>query len=169
MNDSAARRLGNSALAVMLVLIAAGCHHRAQAGDTLEASGRIVHGIVSVTGTTFEQRIMLETGNGPLRLLASAADSAALVHVQGAEVSVRSTDELNALRVRSFTVTRVGRDSVVDGIVRRDGDRLVIEDSHGRHALGNPPSALWQLVGGRVWIAGPLATGPNSYGIIARP
>lgn len=132
-------------------------------------SGRIVHGIVSVTGTTFEQHLVLETGNGSLRLHPSAADSAALVNVQGAEVSVRGSDEMNALRVQSFTVTRVGRDSVIDGIVRRDGDRLVIENSNGRHTLGNPPSALWQLVGGRVWIAGPLATGPNSFGVIARP
>jgi hypothetical protein len=129
---------------------------------------RVVDGVVTVTGTTFEQQLVLETGSGPLRLHASAADSAALVAAAATEVSVRGSDEGAALRVRNFMVTRVGAAPVVDGVIRRDGDRLVLEASGGRLVMGNPPTAFWQLIGARVWVQGPLDTGPNAYGVIRR-
>jgi hypothetical protein len=37
-----------------------------------------------------------------------------------------------------------------------------------RVRLGNPPAALRDLVGARVWITGPTETGPNPYGVIQR-
>ena len=55
---------------------------------------------------------------------------------------------------------------VIDGIVLRDGTRLALQGSHGRVNLGNPPTALRAMVGARVWVGGPLDTGPNTYGVI---
>jgi hypothetical protein len=150
----------------LLVIVVAACH-RAPPADTTLVVERIVHGVVSATGTSFEQRIMLESGGGNLRLLpSSAADSAALVRLGGVEVSVRGSDEGSSLRVRSFTAQRVSGQPVVDGTLRLEGDRVVLETSSGRLPLGNPPPAFRQMIGARVWIGGPLATGPNTYGVI---
>jgi hypothetical protein len=56
---------------------------------------------------------------------------------------------------------------VIDGVVREDEGKLSIETPEGRVALGNPPARLRNLVGARIWIGGPLATGPNQFGVIA--
>jgi len=162
-------RVRSACAGAAIVLANSGCHHRTASAEPAGSNERVVHGIVSVTGTAFEQRLVLQTGSGPLRLHAAARDSAALVHVQGTDVSVRGTDEPNALRVETFTVIRVGRDSALDGYIRRDGGRLVLETTNGAFELGNPPSGLRQLVGARVWVQGPLATGPNAYGVIIPP
>src|SRR5205085_5005220 len=152
---------------IALATSAPACRHRAASdGELTYVPERIVHGVVSVTGTSFEQHLVLEAGNGPLRLHASPSDSADLSRVQGAEVSVRGVDDTGGLRVRSFTVTRVGNSPAVDGIIRRDGDRLFLEQNGSRLALGNPPAPFKDLVGARVWVQGSLTTGPNQYGVI---
>lgn len=151
--------------ALLSILLTVGACHRARPtpADTTE---RIVHGTVSVQGTGFEQQLVLNAGTGPLRLHASPADSAALVRVAGLELSVHGVDETGGLRVKSFTVVSVNGSPVVDGVLHIDGDRVYIETSNGRRPLGNPPSALRRMDGARVWIQGPLDTGPNQYGII---
>lgn len=128
---------------------------------------RITHGIVSVTGTGFAQHIVLKTGNGPVRLLPSASDSADLVRVAGTEISARGVDEKGgALRLERFTVISVDGKPVVDGVLRENAGHLTITTSKGSLALGNPPDALRTMVGARVWVGGPLDTGPNTYGVI---
>jgi hypothetical protein len=155
------------ARALGLSLIVSIACHRLPPADSTPAVERIVHGVISVTGTSFEQRLMLESGGGNLRLLpSSAADSAALVRLGGVDVSVRGSEEGTALRVRSFTAQRVSGQPVVDGTLRLEGDRIVLETSSGRLTLGNPPPAFRQMIGARVWVAGPLTTGPNTYGLI---
>jgi len=160
------------ALVGTLLLACAGCHHRQ--GSTAFSAGpqadSIVDGTVSVTGTGFEQEIMLGRGSGelPLRLVATPGDSAALLHVAGLEIAARGEITGRTMRLRSFTAIRAGSLPVEDGILRLDGDHLILETAAGRLRLGNPPSALWQLVGARVWVSGPLDTGPNSYGVISR-
>jgi len=130
--------------------------------DTLDTRA----GIVSVTGTSFEQRLVLTSGTRVVELAATTADSAALTHVGGVEVLARGWAEGNAFRVVSFIVRRVGGELVVDGVLGRDGERLVLNTVGGRIVLGNPPAALRGMVGARIWIGGPLDTGPNNYGII---
>ncbi len=156
-----------AALAAMLVSVG-GCHraHQSTPADTTE---RILHGTVSVTGTGFEQHLVLNPGAGSVSLHATPSDSTALTRVAGLELSVRGVDEGSGLRVRSFTVVSVNGSPAIDGIVRVDGDRVYIETASGRRALGNPPSALRRMDGARVWIQGPLDTGPNQYGIIVPP
>lgn len=124
---------------------------------------------MSITGTGFEQQIMLVRSGAPgLRLLAAPPDSGALLHVAGMEIAARGDVSGSAMRLRSFTVTRAGATPVVDGVLRLDGNHLVLETATGRLALGNPPTAFRQLVGARVWISGSLDTGPNAYGVISR-
>jgi hypothetical protein len=153
------------ALAAFATLGAA-CH-RNNAAQQSAASGSVLHGVVSVTGTSFEQQIVLQAPNRNTRLVpATAADSAALVRLGGVEIAARGTIDGSTLRVASFTALSASGASVVDGIVRVDGRTIALETSTGRVTLGNPPSALLQMNGARVWVSGPIDKGPNSYGII---
>ena len=112
---------------------------------------------------------MLRTDHGELALSASASDSAALSRVGGTSVLVRGRARENTFYVVSFTVTSVDGAPVADGVLARDGGYLALQMRNGQIALGNPPAALDPLVGARVWISGPLDTGPNGYGVIVPP
>lgn len=164
---TARSRLG----AVLLVLASSSgvaCHHHHGEHSELEVTTRrdSTSGIVSITGTSFEQHIMLHTADGELQLNASASDSAALSRVGGTSVLVRGRAREQAFYVVSFTVTSVDGAPVADGVLARDGGHLMLERTNGQLTLGNPPAALDSLVGARIWISGPLDTGPNSYGVI---
>jgi hypothetical protein len=150
-----------------LALLAAGaaCRHHAD-GNMPARDTSVVQGVVSVTGTSFEQQLRVQTDGRSVRLLATPTDSIALTRLSGVEVAVRGTASDNGWRVASFTATRVDGAAVVDGVLRVDGPRLVLETTGGRLVLGNPPAPLRGMVGARVWISGPLDTGPNSYGVI---
>lgn len=123
-------------------------------------------GILSITGTSFEQRIVLRLGDSATYLSAVAVDSAALSRMGGIEVLVEGKRSPKSFRVDRFAALRVDGAPVVDGVIRSDGVRLVLETSQGRIPLGNPPDALRNMVGARVWIGGPLDKGPNVYGLI---
>jgi hypothetical protein len=125
-----------------------------------------LRGIVSITGTTFEQQIVLRSGNAVTRLLAAASDSAALSHLGGVEVLVVGKRAPNAFQVESVTAVSVDGAQVVDGVLTNDGGRLSLENAKGRIPLGNPPNALRGMIGARVWVGGPLDRGPNTYGVI---
>ena len=151
-----------------LFIEAASCHPAVRPPSTAIVADSLV-GIVSITGTAFEQQLVLRSNDGATVLSASAADSAALSRMGGIEVLVIGSHAGKTLRVDHFTARKVAGAAVVDGILRDDAGRLVLETSSGRIPLGNPPVALRNLVGGRVWIGGPLDTGPNSYGVIVPP
>ena len=116
-----------------------------------------------------EQVIILRNAVGVTRLLTNAVDSTALSRLSGVEVLARGRADGATLSVIGFTVRRVDGESVVDGLIRRDGERLVLETATGRILLGNPPAVFRSMVGARVWIGGQLDTGPNVYGIIVPP
>jgi hypothetical protein len=148
------------------VTLGAACH-RNNAAQESAASGSVIHGVVSVTGTSFEQQIVLQSPNRNTRLApASAADSAALVRLGGVEIAARGTIDGSVLRVASFTALSANGSPVVDGIVRVAGRIVSLETATGRVTLGNPPNALLQMNGARVWVSGPIDKGPNSYGVI---
>jgi hypothetical protein len=148
-----------------LMAIALGCHHPApKPSVAIEADS--LTGIVSITGTSFEQHIVLRSGTTATLLSAPASDSAALSRLGGVEVLVVGRRDGNHFRVEHLTALSVAGSPVVDGIVRIYGDRVVVETARGPLPLGNPPSGLRALIGARVWIGGPLNTGPNTYGVI---
>jgi hypothetical protein len=121
---------------------------------------------VAITGTSFEQQLQLRTSDGVVRLVAQPSDSAALARLGGMDLSVRGATGARGLRVSGFTVLRAGDRPVVDGVLVQDGASVALQTSAGRWPLGNPPAALRQMIGARVWVAGPLDVGPNSYGVI---
>ena len=125
-----------------------------------------VTGTVSVTGTSFEQRLVLRTGDSAVRLSVAAPDSAALTRLSGVEVMVTGRRDGNLLEVERFVAVRVAGAQVVDGVLRNDGGRLSLETHQGTVQLGNPPDALRGMIGARVWVGGPLDRGPNVYGVI---
>jgi hypothetical protein len=150
------------------VAIGTGCHRPAHTSSAAIESDSL-SGIVSITGTAFEQRLVLRTGNSITPLSAATSDSAALSRMGGVEVLVVGKRTPNLFRVDYFTAVSVAGSPVADGVLRNDGGRLVLETTHGRIPLGNPPTALRGMIGARIWIEGPLDTGPNSYGVIAPP
>ncbi len=123
-------------------------------------------GTVSITGTSFEQHIVLRSDGTTTTLAAATADSAALTRLGGVEIVARGRLEGSTLRVANFTATKVEGAPVTDGVLRLDGERVVLETTSGRLALGNPPSVFRTMIGARVWVGGPLDTGPNTYGVI---
>lgn len=140
--------------------------HPAVHGSSAATAPDSLTGIVSITGTSFEQRLVLRSGNTTTILSATPADSASLSRLGGVEVMVVGQRDDQTFRVEYFRARSVGGSPVVDGVLRNDGGRLLLETATSRIPLGNPPTALRTLVGARVWIAGPLDSGPNSYGVI---
>lgn len=145
-----------------------GCRHHARASASPAATDSLA-GIVSVTGTSYEQHLVLRVGAGTRALAASPGDSSALVRLGGAEVSVYGKAGVDRFAVAAFTVTAVSGQAVVDGVLMRDGARLVLRTRTARLALGNPPAALDSLIGARIWVGGPIDAGPNVYGVISPP
>lgn len=125
-------------------------------------------GVVSVTGTSFEQHIVLRSGASARALTLWRDDSAALAQLGGAELVVRGVAAAETFTVHSFTVRAIDGAPVVDGLLGRKDGQLVLYTMSGPLALGNPPAALDSLGHARIWIGGPLATGPNVYGVIMR-
>jgi hypothetical protein len=153
--------------------IGAGCHQPAHtssvaiASDSAAIAPDSLTGVVSITGTSFEQRIVLRNGNTVTTLSAVTPESIALVRMGGIEVLVIGKRAPGVFQVNHFTALTVAGSPVADGILKNDDGRLVLETSRGRIPLGNPPTALRGMIGARVWIAGSLDKGPNSYGVIA--
>jgi hypothetical protein len=171
------RAFAASVLAIVCGGMSIGCHHRARAqnpgaiatGDTARAyNADSLVGTVSVTGTSFEQRIVLRNGDSVRTLTLSSEDSASLATLGGTEILVRGRAAGESFNVHSFTVRTVDGAPVADGTLGRENGHLVLHTANGSLTLGNPPAALDSLVPSRVWIGGPLATGPNVYGIISR-
>jgi len=150
------------------VAIATGCHQPAHTSPAAIVPDSL-KGIVSITGTSFEQRLVLRSGNSVASLSAVTPESIALARVGGVEVLVIGRATPTVFEVDHFTALSVAGSPVVDGILRNDDGRLVLETAGSRLPLGNPPTALRGMVGARVWIGGPLDKGPNSYGVIAPP
>ncbi|HEY7860728.1 MAG TPA: hypothetical protein VIB98_04750 [Gemmatimonadaceae bacterium] len=142
------------------------CHHHSHPAADAPALSDSLVGIVSVTGTSIAQRLVLRVNDQSHAFAASSADSAALSRLGGVEVVVRGTSRNDAFEVAAFEALRVDGAPVADGVLLRDGEHLALRTQHGRLALGNPPAAFDTLIGARVWVSGPLVTGPNSYGII---
>lgn len=152
-----------------MMIAAAGaldCHPAPQTSVTSTAVDSL-KGVVSVTGTAFDQKLVLRSATGDIPLQAAGADSAALSRLGGVEVLVTGQRNNNQFHVDRFTALRVAGAPVVDGILRENNGTLMLETSQGLVVLGNPPPTLRSLIAARVWIGGPLDRGPNTYGVIA--
>lgn len=155
-------------LIVPLMIAATACHRTPRTSAAVIEPDSL-RGIVSVTGTAFEQRLVLRSGNSATPLSAATSDSAALSRIGGVEVLVIGRQTPNSFRVEHFIALNAAGSPVVDGVLRNDSGRLVLQTTRGTILLGNPPSILRRMIGARVWIGGPLDTGPNTYGVIVPP
>jgi len=151
------------AVSVLVAVSTIACHRKQ---TDVQAPPSMLRGIISVTGTSFDQRIQLRTQDRSTRLWANPADSAALTRLGGMEVETRGWLDERGMRVASFTAWSVSGAPVVDGIVRVNGGNVSLETEKGLVALGNPPNELRTMPGARVWVSGSLEKGPNSYGVI---
>ncbi|HEY4129128.1 MAG TPA: hypothetical protein VGM50_00815 [Gemmatimonadaceae bacterium] len=145
------------------------CHQRREPPDLMDdvIVERIIHGNVAIVGAANDQHEMLQTGNGPIRLYPSRTDSIALLRVEGLEVAVRGVEESGGLRMERFTVTAIDGKPVLDGIVRIDGTGCYLEvPKKKRLAIANAPDVFKVLNGARIWLSGPLESGPYQYGVI---
>lgn len=163
-------RSESTIIGLVITLACASCRHAPETHAVPATVARdSLTGIVAVTGTSFEKRLVLRSGQRSTTLSANTTDSASLTRVAGAEVRVRGQADSSAFLVSSFTVVSVDNRPVVDGVLRTDGAKISLETALGRMSLGNPPTALRGMPGARVWIGGPLDVGPNVYGIVTPP
>jgi hypothetical protein len=88
--------------------------------------------------------------------------------VSGADVWVRGRAVEWYFEVTEFAVRAVDGQQTWDGVLRRNGQTLALELSEGGTAeLRDPPQALYQYVGSRIWITRPVAGRGAAYGVIA--
>lgn len=123
-------------------------------------------GIVSITGTSFQKTIVLRSSAGAVTLAPSATDSVSLSRLGGMEVLVEGARTSTGFRVDRFKAVSVEGRPVADGIIRLENGQVFLEHDGKRTLIGNPPTVIRSMPGARVWIGGPLATGPNTFGII---
>jgi hypothetical protein len=169
-----ATRCRASALLIVVMLCAAGigCSHRQAVpqGTSSSVSSDSILGAIAITGSAFDQQIILRVPRGSRRLAAtSAADSAALMRLSGVEIVARGRNESDQFMVSNFVARSVDGSPVVDGVLRIDAGRLLIETETGSQVVSNPPGALLSLVGARVWVSGRLDTRPSAFGVIVPP
>ena len=155
----------NRGLALAALLLAAGCHR------TPSTAAEAARGIVKVIGTSREHALVLQratSDSATVQLRAETDESAALERVAGTLIAVRGQfTNRDTLAVSGFRVVAVDGQTVMDGIVRETKTGLVVcPASESCVALGNPPVALRGLIGARIWISGPAATGPNTFGVV---
>src|SRR5262245_60426585 len=151
------------AVSMLAMVSSFACHRQHTPAQTPPS---MLRGIISVTGTSFDQHMQLRTQDRSTRLLANPVDSAALTRWGGVEVETRGWLDERGMRVANFTASSVSGSRVVDGIVRVNGGNVSLETQNGVVALGNPPNELRTMPGARVWVSGSLEKGPNSYGVI---
>ena len=141
-------------------------------GAASAAAVDTLRGTVAVVGAAPVTRVVLRPAGGGADIELVGAQRDALARVAGAEVRVagrhtRGTASAPALEVASFAVTAVDGQPAVDGRLEREGGQLVLVTADGRRIrLVQPPAALADLVGGRVWVAGPLDREPQAFGLI---
>ena len=163
-------RSGSTMISFVAAVACVSCRRTPETHSAAATAARdSLTGIVAVAGTSFEKRLVLRSGQRSTALSANETDSASLTRVGGTEVRVRGQANPDVFLVSSFTVVSVDTRPVVDGVLRNDGAKVLLETAHGRLSLGNPPPALRSMPGARVWVGGPLDVGPNVYGIITPP
>ncbi len=127
-----------------------------------------LRGIVSIVGTSFDKKTMLQMPGQSIELVSDSLVGRALTRVAGLRVLVvGSMASSRTINVINFVALRAGADSVIDGRLMRSGGGLALQNAQGIHILGNPPAAFAKMVGARIWVGGPLDKGPNTYGVIA--
>ena len=113
-------------------------------------------------------RVTLRPADGAPSITLSGDEVALLRALNGIEVWVAGKrEDPRRMTVSRFAVRAVGGLPAHDGTLLADGDALTLQAADGRRVrIHNPPPALRQHVGARVWLSGDLAKEPDSFGVI---
>ena len=122
-------------------------------------------GRVQVVGVAAAPKVTLVPTDGGTVL--TLTGPASLRNLDGLGVSVVGWRKGPELRVVRFAVVAANGLLATDGRLVADGRTLYLETADGhRHALVAPSPRLWEHVGARAWVSGPLDHEPVAYGLI---
>ena len=127
-----------------------------------------VRGIIAETGSTPVTQVVVRAPGGRVTAI-SGPLAREIGRASGAELWVRGRRDGQALEATAYAVRTIDGQPAVDGILARDGDRLVLVTAGGRRPIAQPLQALWGMIGARVWLVGPLDGRITSYGVLREP
>ena len=144
---------------------------RSSSGDSTivpSSAADSVRGIVAVVGTSFDSHVILRPAAGGRAVTLVGAQARTVGRLSGADVWLTGTrDDRGQITVSRFLVRSVDGAPALDGTLIARGDQLLLVTRDGKqHPIANPPPALREHVGARVWITGPLDKGPLTFGVI---
>jgi len=132
------------------------------------ASADTLRGTVEVVGSEPGTSVVLTDGRGGA--VALEGERQVLLALQALEVTVRGrmVEDPRRFRVERVAVRSANGVAAVDGVIAREGGRLLLVTGDGRRlAVPHLPAQLAAKVGARVWLAGPLDRHPDTFGVIA--
>ena len=134
---------------------------RSDAADT-------ARGIVAVVGTSFDSHVILRQPGGARSVTLAGPQARTVGALSGADVWVSGTrDQSGRITVSRFVVRAVDGAPALDGTLIAHGQQLLLVTRDGKqHPIENPPPALRDHVGARIWVTGPLERGPITFGVI---
>jgi hypothetical protein len=134
------------------------------------AAADTTRGIVSVVGTSRDQRVMIAPASGGRRIEITGPSASLIGHVAGADVWVSGPRVGTSIEASRFVVRTVDGAPAIDGTLKTEGSSLFIVTNDGtRTRIAVPPPALMTRDGARVWITGDPSKAVSSYGFIDPP
>jgi hypothetical protein len=129
-----------------------------------------IRGIVSVVGTSRDQRVMIAPTTGGRHMQITGSSAALIGHLAGADVMVTGERSGTIIDVSDFVVKTVDGAPAIDGTLKTEGSALFIVTRDGsRTRIVVPPPPLVGHDGARVWITGDPAKAVSSFGFIDPP
>lgn len=132
-------------------------------GVTVPAPVTTMVGIVALDD---DGALSLRIDDRLIRLV--GGDAEPLRNVIGAEVEIRGTNDVDAgFNVTQFAMRRVEGRPARDGYLEFNDDGYALRQLDGSYtALIDPPAELIEMVGHRVWVAGPSDARPEAFGLL---
>lgn len=165
--------LRSVALLSLVVCLACARSDRRSASPETSTEGDVatdtLRGTIAVVGAEPTTVVTLRPRSGTREIQLSGQDRSALGRLSGVDVWV--SGELDSARgrmeVHRFEVRSVDGIPAADGVLEMEDERAVLVRPDGqRLRINNPPNALLQHVGTRVWVSGNLDEEPVAFGVI---
>jgi hypothetical protein len=140
-----------------------------QGAPVANVSVDTLRGTVEVVGSEPGTWVVLTDGRGGVVTL--EGERQVLLALQALQVMVEGRmleEEPRRFRVERVAVRSAHGVPAVDGVITREGGRLLLVTGDGRRLpVPHLPAQLAGKVGARVWLAGPLDRHPDTFGVIA--
>lgn len=149
--------------------VAAACGRSGATPDSaIAAAPDTVRGIVSEVGSRPMTSVVVQPARGGAITITGAL-AREVARAAGAEVWVWGRRSGQGLDAVAYAVRTVDGEPVLDGVLTRDGDRIVLVTPEGRHPIARPLQAFRGMIGARVWLVGPADGTIASYGVLREP